>query len=78
MTIYPNPASEYINIFIDEAPMGPQVIRIINVAGKIEYDRSFDSGISYLQVPVTFPSGLYIIELICYGRILGASKFIVS
>jgi len=78
MTVYPNPAREIVNIFLKESLQEPQIIRIANVSGRIVYEASFESGLNYLQIPVTFPPGFYIIQLISNGRIRGASKFVVQ
>jgi hypothetical protein len=78
MTIYPNPASEIINIFFTNSPQESQLIRIVNFSGKAEYEATLETGVNYLQIPVVFTSGFYIVQLISDGRIRAASKLIVQ
>jgi uncharacterized repeat protein (TIGR02059 family) len=78
MTVFPNPAREIINIFFKQSLVKPQIIRVVNTTGKIEYEASFAEGTSNLQIPVTFSAGFYVIQSISAGRINGATKVIVQ
>ncbi len=78
MTVYPNPAQDFINIFFKNSLQEKQIIRIINISGNFVYQESFDTGLNYLQIPVTFPPGFYIIQLISNERIREASKILIQ
>jgi uncharacterized repeat protein (TIGR02059 family) len=78
MTIYPNPASEVINIFFRDSPQESQTIRVSDYSGKIFYEKIYGSGQNYLQIPVTFPPGFYLVHLISKGTIKGVSKLTIK
>jgi uncharacterized repeat protein (TIGR02059 family) len=76
--VYPNPTSGIINIFFENSPLGKQIIRISNMLGYVKYEALFASGLNYLQIPVTFPPGPYIIQLISEERIRGTGTLIIQ
>jgi uncharacterized repeat protein (TIGR02059 family) len=78
ITVYPNPATEMINLIFDQSLNSSQTVRIVNSIGKLVYESTFNEGVSYLQIPVTFAHGIYVIQLITDGRILGAAKLIIQ
>lgn len=78
MTVYPNPAERFINILFDKSPIGEQVIRVLNLLGDVAYEACFFTGQSYLQIPISFPPGIYFIQLISNKKICGSSKVIVQ
>ena len=61
--IYPNPASDYINISIGESTRLPDKIRIIDYSGKNVFEKPIDPKIKNLQIPISIKSGLYIVNL---------------
>ena len=78
VTIYPNPAHEYVNISIKETTMVPDFIRIANLSGKIVYEDKLDPEIRELQIPVSFINGLYIVQMGAGDLTLFTQKLIIS
>ena len=63
MKLYPNPASELVNIRIDDAEFNPDFIRILTLDGKVMYSDIVDPMVRDFQVPVNFTHGLYIVQM---------------
>ena len=76
--IYPNPAEKFINIRIDESGISPDVVRIVDLSGKIVMSSNFDPGIKQLLLPLILKKGLYVIELCSENLILFAQKLVVN
>lgn len=61
--IFPNPASEYINVKIEEANITPDFIRIISLSGKIMHEERLDPGINEFTMPIDLIKGIYLIQM---------------
>jgi uncharacterized repeat protein (TIGR02059 family) len=61
--IYPNPASDIVNILIDEPGFNPDFIKIVSLEGKILFTDKVDPGIRQLHVPVTFRPSIYFVQM---------------
>lgn len=76
--IFPNPASEYINVKIEETNLSPDFIRIISMSGKILHEERLDPGINEFTMPIDLMKGIYIIQM-GEGKItLFSQKLIVN
>jgi uncharacterized repeat protein (TIGR02059 family) len=78
ITIYPNPASNYINVSFNEPLLVNNIIRIFNISGKIVLEEKLDSGTQDLQIPINLKPGVYIVQVGSGKLILYAQKVIVS
>ena len=76
--LYPNPASESVNIRIDDATMKPDFIRILNLTGKIVFEGKVDPEITDLQIPINFKGGVYIVQLGSGNLTLFTQKLVVN
>jgi len=61
--IYPNPASEIVNVKIDEPSFVPDFINILTLTGKIIYTNIIEPDKRLLQIPVNFKKGIYLIQM---------------
>jgi hypothetical protein len=77
ITIYPNPASNYINVSVDEPLIENEIIRIFNISGKIVTEENLPSGIKDIQIPINLKPGLYIVQIGSGKIILYTQKLIV-
>jgi len=78
VTIYPNPAREFINVRIEDNTIFPDFIRIISMSGKIMIENKVDPGVTEFQMPVDLKKGLYLVQ-IGQGRMtVFSQKLIVS
>ncbi len=78
VTIYPNPAREFINVKIEDNTIFPDFIRIISMSGKIMIENKVDPGVTEFQMPVDLKKGLYLVQ-IGQGRMtVFSQKLIVS
>ena len=75
--IYPNPASDYINISIKDPLIEPDMIRLIDLSGRIVFEDPFISGINIVQIPAYLKAGIYIVELKAGNLILYSQNLIV-
>jgi hypothetical protein len=77
LRLYPNPASAYFTIELAQEPAPGTVIRIIKSSGQVISERqaqageciqTFDSG--------SMPAGLYFVQVMTEGRLIGVEKLI--
>ena len=61
--IYPNPASDFLTIFVEEPTLHPDLIRIIDFSGKIVYEKVVYPDIKNVQFPLYLKSGIYYVNL---------------
>ncbi|MBE9510954.1 MAG: discoidin domain-containing protein, partial [Bacteroidetes bacterium] len=76
--IYPNPAQKFFNISIEELTLEPNVIRLIDLFGKIVFEDSLEPGIKNIQIPNYLNTGIYIVELRSGSSILDAQKLMIN
>jgi hypothetical protein len=76
--IYPNPASEIVNIIIDDPSFNPDFINIVNITGKILHTKKLDPAIRQFQVPVNFRPGIYIVQMGVDEMTMFTQKLIIS
>jgi hypothetical protein len=67
--IYPNPATDYFTISMDEPEATDKTasFRIIDMAGRIVYNDILNRGKAIVQIPRHLRAGVYIVELIREG-----------
>ena len=75
--IYPNPARDYINISVKDPVIEPDLIRLIDLSGRIVFEDYFKSGINIVQIPAYLKAGIYIVELKAGNLILCSQNLIV-
>jgi hypothetical protein len=78
VVIYPNPASDFLNISIEESTIRPDLIRIIDLSGKIVYEKSIYPDIRNVQFPLFLNSGVYYVYLSQDQLIKFTQKLIVK
>ena len=77
MNIFPNPANDYVRILLSESPSSPFVVRLVDLKGKIVLENSIQSLDNYISLPLSFRSGLYLVELISGNQIMSVGRLIV-
>jgi hypothetical protein len=75
--IYPNPASNLVNISIDANSVNPDKIEIIDHSGNVVFEKLLYSDTRNLQIPLNVKSGDYVVELFKNNSVLLAKKLIV-
>ncbi len=76
--LYPNPASDFLNISIEESTLQPDLIRIIDFSGKIVCEKAIKPAIKNVQFPLSLKSGVYYVDLSQGHLTLFAQKLIVK
>ncbi len=76
--IYPNPASNFINILIEDVSMIPDFIRIISFSGKIVLEENISPGVKEFRVPFDLVRGIYIIQIGTGNLTLFTQKLVVN
>ena len=76
--IYPNPASEHVNIVIQEPSSENQIIRIFNFSGKLCLESVLFSGKSNIEIPINLKPGLYIVKIIRGKLTMYTQKLLVQ
>jgi hypothetical protein len=78
ISIYPNPASEYLNIDINGIFPVPDKIRIIDSMGKIVLESILESGSAYIKLPGYLKAGIHIVELLREKSSLHSQRLILN
>ena len=76
--VYPNPATSYTNIRIDDQNFSPDYLRIISLAGKIVMEEELDPAIREFQLSLDLIKGIYIIQMGKGSVTMFTQKLIVS
>jgi hypothetical protein len=86
ITIYPNPAHEYIDISIEypsnvtlkDSPLLSYAIRVYNISGVLVSEIPLESGILKINYPINLRPGIYIVEMISNKLIAAVQKLIIN
>jgi uncharacterized repeat protein (TIGR02059 family) len=78
ITIYPNPAHDFFNILFGEPTLVRQIIKIIDLSGKIVFKDFIDQGITNIRIPISLRTGIYIVSLESGKLILFTQKLILN
>ena len=76
--IYPNPASNYFNVRIDETSVVYDFLRIISLTGKVLLQHKIDPGVTEFSVAISLLKGVYLIEIGSENVIDFCQKLVVS
>jgi len=77
ITIYPNPAYAFFKISIDEPTVEPQILKIIDLSGKVVLTEFIEQGLQNIQIPVNFKAGNYIVTVESNNKIHFTQKLII-
>lgn len=77
ISIYPNPAIDYINISIAEPVLNPSSVRIFSTSGKLVLEHSYVQGNNKVLLPDSINSGIYIVELRSGNVTIQTQKIII-
>ena len=62
--VYPNPASEVVNIRIDEPSLSIDFIRIVHLSGRTVYiNNRLGEGTRLFNIPINLANGIYLIQI---------------
>ena len=83
--IYPNPAQQIFNIAIEypsslaaqETAITSPKIRIFNTAGTLVYEQVLDPGSISAEIPISFNTGIYLVQLLSGNVTVATNKLIV-
>jgi hypothetical protein len=86
ISIYPNPASDIVNISIEypeifstgDGKISSQFIRIFDLSGKLVLEQMLDPGVKNIQIPINLESGVYIVQTVLDGLIISVYKLVVA
>lgn len=85
MTVAPNPVHRVVNILLAYTGLSAatvsanpsNIIRILDVSGRLFIERFFTYGIGNVRIPVNLRSGIYIVQMLTNGTIAGTQNIIV-
>ena len=77
ISIYPNPAREFIHVTIMEPSLETQVIRIFDLSGRLWLESPIDPDINNIEIPINFKSGVYIVRVIKGNLTMFTQKLVV-
>jgi uncharacterized repeat protein (TIGR02059 family) len=76
ISIYPNPAREFVNISIIETSMESQILKIFDLSGKLCMESQLIAGINN-KILINIKSGIYIVQVVSGSAIKFVQKLIV-
>ena len=77
ISVYPNPAKDYINVVSTDTPVNSQTIRIFDLSGKLCMETRLDQGNSNSQIPLNLKTGGYIVHVLSGEKSLYVKKLMV-
>lgn len=75
ITIYPNPATDFINISNLEPALEKRYIRIFDFGGKLCLEKELTEETN--RIPVNLKSGIYIVQIVFGPLIKYAQKIVI-
>jgi len=79
MSVYPNPASHYINIRYNLQEYETLSLRIIDMTGRVVYESLLSQSQDEVVIPTTeYPAGHYTSAIYSNNQILESQKFIIT
>lgn len=76
--IYPNPASDILNISIEDPLIKPDFLRIINLSGNVVFEKTLNPVVRNIQIPIKLRAAAYFIELNLSYSTLYTQKFLIN
>jgi hypothetical protein len=76
ISIYPNPARDFITISMLETTLEPQILRIFDFSGKLYIENLLNPGTNN-NVLIDLKSGIYIVQVVSGSIIKFVQKLIV-
>jgi hypothetical protein len=75
--IYPNPASDFFFISIKDSTLSPQILKIFDMSGNIDFTRTIEQRITNVKVPGNLKTGIYFVSLVSDGLVLYTQKLMI-
>ncbi|MFZ0281338.1 MAG: SwmB domain-containing protein, partial [Bacteroidales bacterium] len=76
--LYPNPASEIVNVRIDDTSLEPDFVKIVNLSGRTMYEDKINPGTFSFQIPLDIQKGVYIVQFGTGALTLYTRKLVVE
>jgi hypothetical protein len=77
ISIYPNPATDFINVLVLEPPSETQLLRIFDYSGVLRYTANIEPGVNNIQIPLSLFPGAYVAQVLLGKLIVYAKPLIV-
>jgi uncharacterized repeat protein (TIGR02059 family) len=78
ISIYPNPARDFINFSTREVSSESHIIRIFDFSGKLCLETRIDPLVDNLRIPINLRSGVYVIHVIIGSITVFTHKLLVN
>jgi len=76
-TLYPNPASDFINISIPDGSSDTKTLRIYDLSGKLLFEKDLGSYRNFIEMPARFISGTYFVRILSGNIPLYTKKLVI-
>jgi uncharacterized protein YjdB len=76
--VYPNPATEYVTIRIDDPAIIPDFIQVVDLSGVIVSRLKMSPDINEIKMTLNLKNGLYIVQLVAGSLTLFTQKLIIG
>jgi hypothetical protein len=76
--IYPNPATFFLNISIEDNTIKPDMLRIFDISGNKMMEKVLNPVIRNIHFPISLGSGVYSLSLVLGNKTFFTQKFLVK
>jgi hypothetical protein len=77
IVIYPNPATNVLNISIVDPTLNPDKLKIMDLDGKIVYENVINPETKTLKVPINLSTGIYVVSFNDNNSVLFSQKLLI-
>jgi hypothetical protein len=77
VVIYPNPATNVLNISIVDPTLAPDKLKIMDLYGKLVYEDILNPETKNLKVPINLSAGIYIVSFNDNNSVLYSQKLLI-
>jgi uncharacterized repeat protein (TIGR02059 family) len=75
--MYPNPATDFINITQLGNSSDPKIIKIFDFSGRLDLETKLDPHLSEIHIPINLKSGTYLVQVLMNSLIIYTQKLII-
>jgi uncharacterized repeat protein (TIGR02059 family) len=77
VVLYPNPATDVLNISIVDPTLAPDKLKIMDLYGKLVYEDILNPETKNLKVPINLSAGIYIVSFNDNNSVLYSQKLLI-
>ncbi len=77
ISVYPNPAKDYVNVLLKEASATNLVLKIYDMSGRLRVENQLEAGLNNYTLSFNLKSGIYVIQVLSGKTTVFTQKLVV-